>query len=296
MKTMRLMQAPSSAGSQAPAAAANATQSAAIEEVPSQAADGTALDCSAAGSVRRIRVKPSTRMCINGLGRASFKSGFSVDRARSVYGDLQKAQRSLVLSTHLHLLYVVTPYEASHVGVRPPAGVYYERWARLDRDQQLVARTLGIGEPVALRIRADKPIQSDELQRIVGRFYMTLMLADLWQQRSVAEVAEAFAVSRGVVQQLVVAAASYASGVLKFCEELEEEFWAMRELLRMLTKRLSYCCTAELVPLMELPGVKLVSWWGAGQEGYVGSGACITGVTVTGESGENECFSFTDYR
>lgn len=265
MKTMRLMEAPTSAGSQAleaAAAAADATGSQSSDELRSPAApaaDAT-TDCTnnTSTSARHIRVKPSTRMCVNSLGRASFKSGFSVAKARTVYRDLQKAQRHLVLTTHLHLLYVVTPYEAASVNVRPQADIYYGRWARLDRDQQLVAHALGIGEQVALRIRAEKPIRPDELQRTVGRFFMTLMLADLWQQRSVPEVADAFGVSRGVVQSLVVAAASYASGVLKFCEELEEEFWAMRELLRMLTKRLSYCCTAELVPLMELPCVKLV--------------------------------------
>lgn len=71
------------------------------------------------------------------------------------------------------------------------------------------------------------------------------------------QVADAFRVNRGIVQNLVVASASFASGVLKFCEELPE-FWAFQELLRLLTKRLSYCCTVELIPLMDLPCVKLV--------------------------------------
>lgn len=82
------------------------------------------------------------------------------------------------------------------------------------------------------------------------------MLHDLWQERTVHEVAETYAVNRGIVQSLITSAASFASGVLKFSEELDE-FWAYRELLGQLTKRLSYCCTRELIPLMDLPCVKI---------------------------------------
>ena len=38
-----------------------------------------------------------------------------------------------------------------------------------------------------------------------------------------------------------------------------EEFWPFKSLLAELSKRLSYCVTAELVPLMEVAGVLEVS-------------------------------------
>lgn len=75
--------------------------------------------------------------------------------------------------------------------------------------------------------------------------------------RPISEVAKSFKINRGVVQNLMGLAAVEASCLLKFCEELEE-FWAFRDLLKNLSQRLSNICSVELVPLMQLPCVKLV--------------------------------------
>lgn len=109
-----------------------------------------------------------------------------------------------------------------------------------------------------MKFISGKPITRPDLKRVVNRFFLTLILNELWQYKPVHEVADQFHMSRGVVQNLVTASAAYASSVVKFCEELPE-YWAFKELLTTLTKRLSYCCSLELIPLMELPCVKLVS-------------------------------------
>ncbi|KAG7263711.1 hypothetical protein CRUP_017682 [Coryphaenoides rupestris] len=71
---------------------------------------------------------------------------------------------------------------------------------------------------------------------------------DLWA------VARRFQLSRGFIQTLLSSAAAFCSCVLHFTEEFEE-FWPFKALLAELIKRLSYCVTAELVPLMEVAGV-----------------------------------------
>jgi hypothetical protein len=43
-----------------------------------------------------------------------------------------------------------------------------------------------------------------------------------------------------------------------YAQEMKE-FWAFRDLLVNFTQQLSHCCTAELLPLMDLPAVKRVS-------------------------------------
>lgn len=96
------------------------------------------------------------------------------------------------------------------------------------------------------------------MTRKVHRFFLTLILHELWQQKPIHQVAEKFHVNRGIVQNLAVAAASYSSSVIRYCEELEE-FWACKVLLAAMVKQLSYCCNVELLPLMELPSVKIVS-------------------------------------
>lgn len=82
------------------------------------------------------------------------------------------------------------------------------------------------------------------------------MLQDLWDLKTILEVSIKFQVERGFVQSLINIAATNASSILRFCEEMDE-FWALKELLGTFTKRLSYCCTNELIPLMELPSVKI---------------------------------------
>jgi len=67
-------------------------------------------------------------------------------------------------------------------------------------------------------------------------------------------VSELYGCTRGDVQNLVSSAASFASCVCHFTQELDE-FWAFSELLSPFSRELSMCCTSELIPLMELPSV-----------------------------------------
>lgn len=106
-----------------------------------------------------VRLKPSTQMEISSMGRASFKSAFDLAKANTIYNDLVQAQQGLVLVSHLHLLYVITPYEPSDVNITPISSVYYAQYLKLDKNQLQVASTIGLNENVAMRIMTGKPIK-----------------------------------------------------------------------------------------------------------------------------------------
>lgn len=89
---------------------------------------------------------------------------------------------------------------------------------------------------------------------VLQRFYLTLMLNELYKGESFWNVSERYGCTRGDVQNLLANAASFASSVYHFVQELEQ-FWAFSELLLPFSRELSLCCSAEIIPLMELPSV-----------------------------------------
>lgn len=76
-------------------------------------------------NVKKVILKPSTQMCISRMGKASFKSCIDLQKSQVIYEDLMEAQRSLVLLDHLHLLYIVTPYEPADINMTVDMTVYY---------------------------------------------------------------------------------------------------------------------------------------------------------------------------
>lgn len=76
-------------------------------------------------NIRKIVLKPSTKLSINQMGKASFKSCIDLQKSQVIYNDLKEAQKSLVLSDHLHLLYIVTPYEPMDINMPVDMRVYY---------------------------------------------------------------------------------------------------------------------------------------------------------------------------
>lgn len=74
-----------------------------------------------------LTIKPSTPLEVSQIGKASFKSGIDLDKAKILRNDLLLAQRSLVLIDYFHLLYLVTPYGSNEMQIQPDSRVYYAK-------------------------------------------------------------------------------------------------------------------------------------------------------------------------
>ncbi|KAJ8984879.1 hypothetical protein NQ317_002719 [Molorchus minor] len=195
----------------------------------------------------------STKLVVSELGFAAIKGGLELSRAHLLYEDLYQGQSCLVLQGHLHLLYLVTPYETAEQ-IKPNMQVYYDVFSHLQPNEMKVARAVGLNESVAVKMLSNAPIKNIS-ERVLNRFYVTLMLYDLWNEMPVFQVSEKYQISRGIVQNLMMISATFASNVVNFCEQLEE-FWAYAYLLKGMSQRLAHCCVKELQQLMELPAVK----------------------------------------
>ncbi|XP_033756723.1 helicase POLQ-like isoform X2 [Pecten maximus] len=189
------------------------------------------------------------------LGRATFKGSVNLDWSGRLYNDLHQGEESLVLSSHLHLLYLVTPYDMVSM-VTPSWIVYFQEMSTLNPVELKMAALIGVPEGHIARKASGQKSRQKVDEFVVSRFYLTLMLYGLWKQKSVWEVSEKFQQSRGFIQNLLSSAASFASCVYHFCQELDE-FWPYQDLFGNFVQRLAYCVSSELIPLMEIPGVKL---------------------------------------
>ncbi|KOX69175.1 Helicase POLQ-like [Melipona quadrifasciata] len=198
------------------------------------------------------KFKPNIKLC--SLGRAAMKACINMQCAYTLYQDLKKAQEHLILIDHLHLLYLVTPYDLISQ-IKIIGTIYYDVVISLSETQMKTARLLGINEANISKIR-NELLPKDVEPRVIRRFYITLILYDLWSEHAVYAIAEKYEINRGIVQNLLTAVSSFASSVIRFCQELDE-FWAFKDLLNMFSKRLSYCCPLELETLMDLPSVKI---------------------------------------
>ena len=197
-------------------------------------------------------ISSTTPLVPTKLGRACVTGNIDISWAARLYSDLSTARPGLAVDTSLHLLYLVTPYDIAERSVYT-ASAYHNIYMELAEPELAVARGLGVTEGVMVGLIMGRG--GKKLEPVLSRLYYALMLLDLWQAVPIYSVAEKFQVSRGEVQSLMASAASFSSCVFHFCQEVEE-FWAYQELLEPFSRRLAHCCSPELLPLLDLPGVK----------------------------------------
>ncbi|XP_034627105.1 helicase POLQ-like isoform X2 [Trachemys scripta elegans] len=197
--------------------------------------------------------KSQSNLEITQLGQATYKGCIDLAYCDALYRDLKKGLEGLVLESCLHLLYLTTPYDMTY-HCRPDWMIYFRQFSQLNSVEQKVAAIVGVPESFITKKASGQAIKKDVDNCVINRLYLSFVLYALLKETNIWNVSEKFNMSRGYVQNLLNSAASFSSCMLHFCEELEE-FWVYKALLTELTKRLTYCVKAELIPLMEVAGV-----------------------------------------
>lgn len=209
-------------------------------------------------------LKKTTRLVINDLGKAAIRAGFNMEKACRFYDEMVRIGERLNVNDQYHLLYLIVLEDD---GTLKPTDAELVAFAASIRgtDDMEFSRRFHVGEYTIQKIMSSISIPAD-LRSTVNRFFRMKIVSELWDLVPAQKVAQKYKVDAGSVQHLMTNVAATASGLLRMSEELPK-LWAFRQLLATMTQRLSHCCTVELLPLMELPGVKIArakQLWRAG--------------------------------
>jgi len=193
---------------------------------------------------------------ITRIGWATYKGSIELELSHRLYDDLKKGLDALCLNSYLHLIYLVTPYDVVNK-IKPDWMIYMNLLGRLNQSELKVSQLIGAPERYIVQRASGRNLRKSKVDEfVVTRFYVTLMLYQLFNGVSVWKVAETFDQDRGFLQNLLSSSAAFASRINYFTQELEEmSFYP--PLLDKLVQALQHCKIQELVPLMEIPGVKI---------------------------------------
>ncbi|XP_029282728.1 helicase POLQ-like isoform X1 [Cottoperca gobio] len=187
------------------------------------------------------------------LGKATYKGSVDLTYSNVLYKDLSKGLEGLLLNSYLHLVYLVTPYDMGSQ-CKPDWMLFFRQFTLLSAAEQKMSAAIGVSESFVARKAAGQTVRKSVNMEVVSRMYLALVLFSLLKETNLWNVSDRFQLSRGFIQSLLSSSSAFCCCVLHFTEELEE-FWPFRALLTELTRRLSYCVTSELIPLMEVAGV-----------------------------------------
>lgn len=187
-------------------------------------------------------------------GRGIVKSLINVDRCSEIHNHLVSATNSLSVRNHLHLIYISTSlFAEAELPYEVDAWLLFESYMHLTEEEKTSAGVMGFDITMITRARDTGRCDSN-----LKRLFITLIVYDAYQNKlDLDMLSRRFGLQRGQIYSLLNQVASHASSLFRFVEEKKENLWAFASLLPEMCQRLTYCCNPELIPLMELPGVKI---------------------------------------
>ncbi|XP_076056101.1 mutagen-sensitive 301 [Oratosquilla oratoria] len=194
----------------------------------------------------------SKELIISRLGRAVIQGNVDIRYAKVLYEELCSAQESVAVGNHLYLIYLVVPYNVTE-SIRPVASVLHSQYMKLNTEENEVARHLGITEVAVVNHLTGQKNKALR-EGVLARFYIALLLYNIWKEKDVWKASAEFQVHRGIVQQILTSSAAFAVSICHFCQELDE-LSAFCDVLPTFARQLSICAT-EIAALVDLSAVK----------------------------------------
>ncbi|CAJ1405094.1 unnamed protein product [Effrenium voratum] len=187
------------------------------------------------------------------LGLAVCASALEPQQGHVLFQELQRSRSCISLDTDLQVCYLVTPDSPLSVDWATYRRVLCHLSSAERRVAQRIALRVDLVDQAQFQGRLSNSIlQSADGMRVV-RFYSGLVLWALLHETPLAKLLERFGLSKGQLQQLQQAAASFTHTVAVFCNRLQ--WYTLEALILSFQKRLALGVRMELVPLMQIPGM-----------------------------------------
>ncbi|XP_055889745.1 DNA polymerase theta-like [Biomphalaria glabrata] len=195
------------------------------------------------------------------LGVAIFASSLSPEEGLQVFAELQKARKSFVLDTDLHLIYLVTPVYAADMSNTIDWYKYHAFWEALSPADKRVAQLVGVSEAfIGRAIKGSIPTKTVAQKKSLAvhlRFYTALILNSLIQETPLYEVSAKFNCNKGQLQSLQQSVSTYAGMMTVLCGKLG--WYNLELLLSHFQTRLSSGVQQELVDLVRIQSLNACS-------------------------------------
>lgn len=202
----------------------------------------------------KILIKSTTAMELNILGRAAVRAFINFDKSMDLFENIIHLLKNVCLCDHLHLIYIIIPKDKIDETIPSPTA-FSLVFGQLNPSELQTSKLLGIPESSPVKLMTGRVFKPEDYD-VLKRFYLALIIKDLWNRTPYIDVANKFEVERGFVESLIPATIKYAKQILRFCSQFDS-LWAFTNLLASFINRLSNCCAVELVPLVVLPSLTL---------------------------------------
>lgn len=198
------------------------------------------------GDQKDLTITPTGRGVVRGL--------INVDQSNQIKHELLKAVRELYAENYLHLIYLVTLLVEEEVLPREPEpSTFLDACESLSKTEKESLPKFGVCYGDIQRYSFISGNPSINLRR----FYLVLIIYEVYKHRDIMIVAHRFHLERGTLNGMLQQAATAANSLLRFVDAMQDEFWAIKNLLPQVCNALTYCCSPELMGLLQLPGLKI---------------------------------------